>query len=123
MKNVTHEIVSKKKKKRHFPFIKDHLTDFMHEILCTHMWNCNIQWSEQNVSGKEIKSCLLLPIWTGQSVEQELYGENLSQNILFFSLSDNLFVLELAIQAKVFALGCSDWGHHFYSASDNMLLL
>lgn len=50
------------------------------------------------------KILLILPISKGQSVGEGLYGENLSEKILFFSLNDNLFGLELAIQAKVFAL-------------------
>jgi len=67
-----------KKKKKYLLFIEDHLTNFMHENLCRHTWNCIIQWSNLNTSKEEIKSCLLLPSLKGQSVEQGLCGENLS---------------------------------------------
>lgn len=39
--------------------------------------------------------------------------ENLGKKIFFFSLNDNLFGLELSIQAKVFALCYLDWGRRF----------
>lgn len=99
--------------KKCVPFIKNHLLHFMHEILYRHTWNCNIPWSKLNMSGEEIKSYLLLPISKRQSVGEGLKVENLNNSTFFFSLNDNFFGLELAIQAKVFALCYLDWGHHF----------
>lgn len=97
--------------------------NFMHEILCRHIWNCNIQWPKMKCVGRRNKILHFSAQFKGPASSTGITRGKQKLKYIIFQPNDNRFALELPIHAKTSALGCVDGGHHFYSASNNALLL